>query len=88
VQATGEAFSPQKRIFSTSKNEIYNFLRDIFALLDPEPDPGCESGGTPLNPDPGRIRIHNRIHNTGFHQVYFSSNYFPRTVILIFLTFL
>jgi hypothetical protein len=37
VQATGEAFSPQKRTSSTSKDEIYCFLFFwvIFALLDP-----------------------------------------------------
>jgi hypothetical protein len=59
VQGTGEACSPQKRTFSTSKNEkltffqkmkfinFFLFLWVIFALLDLDPDPG-----TPLNPDP------------------------------------
>jgi hypothetical protein len=32
VQATGEAFSPQKRAYSISKYKI-------FALLDQDPDP-------------------------------------------------
>jgi len=48
VQATGEAFSPQKRAFSTSKNEIFIdfllFLWIIFALLYPDPD--CEKSGS------------------------------------------
>ncbi len=42
VQATGEAFSSQKRTSSTSENEIsqhFIFLWVIFALLDPDPDP-------------------------------------------------
>jgi hypothetical protein len=39
VQATGEDYNPQKRTFLC--------LWVIFALLDPDPDPG-----TPLNPDP------------------------------------
>jgi hypothetical protein len=41
-QATEEAFSPQKRTSSTSKQEISNcflFLGVIFALLDPDTDP-------------------------------------------------
>jgi hypothetical protein len=53
VQDTGEAFSPQ-RTSSTSKNELtflYIFLWVYFALLDPDPD-----SGTPLNPEPIRIR--------------------------------
>jgi hypothetical protein len=40
VQATGEAFSPQTRTSSTSKDEIINcfiFFWAIFALLDPDP---------------------------------------------------
>jgi hypothetical protein len=52
VQATGEAFSPQKRTSSNSKNKISNFflcLWVIFALVDPDPD---TDPGTPLNPDP------------------------------------
>jgi hypothetical protein len=42
VQATGEACGPQKRTSSTS-------------LLNPDPETDL---GTPLNPDPIRIRIH------------------------------
>ena len=55
VQATGEAFRPQKRTSSTSKHEIcslFLFLWVIFALLVPDPDPL-----TLLNPDPVRIRF-------------------------------
>jgi hypothetical protein len=51
-QATGETFSPQKRTSSISKKEtdqLFLFLWVIFGLLDPDP-------GTPLNPDPIRIR--------------------------------
>jgi hypothetical protein len=57
VHATGEAFSPQKRTSSASKNEIYYLfsifvtLWVIFALLDPDTDPG-----TPLNPDSDKDR--------------------------------
>jgi hypothetical protein len=40
VQATGEAFSTQKRTSSTSKNVIY-YIFLIFALLDPNQD--CQS---------------------------------------------
>jgi hypothetical protein len=50
IQATGEVFSPQKRTASTSKNNFFSFflcLWVIFALLDPDTDPG-----TPLNTDP------------------------------------
>jgi len=64
VQATGEAFSPQKRTWSTSKNEIYelfsmflgHFLSSLIRIRirNPAPDTDPE---TPLNPDP--IRIHN-----------------------------
>jgi hypothetical protein len=46
VQASGEAFSPQKRTSSTSKHEIsslFPFFEVIFALLEPL---------TWLNPDP------------------------------------
>jgi hypothetical protein len=45
-----EAFSLQKQTFRTSKHEISNFFKFlwvIFALLDPERDPGTLS-----NPDP------------------------------------
>jgi hypothetical protein len=47
VQATEEAFSPQKRTFSTSKHEIFKFLKYLwvtFALLDPDPVSESESG--------------------------------------------
>jgi hypothetical protein len=40
AQATGEAFSPQKRISSTSKHEnslLFLYLWVIFVLLDPDP---------------------------------------------------
>ncbi len=37
---------------------LYLFLLVIFALLDPDPDPG-----TQLNPDPIHIRIHNSAGN-------------------------
>jgi hypothetical protein len=40
VQATGEAFSPQKRTFSTSKHkflDFFQFLWVTFAILDPDP---------------------------------------------------
>ncbi len=55
VPATGEAFSPQKRTSSTSKNEIYELflcLRVIFALLDLDTDPRnpIESGSPTLLP--------------------------------------
>jgi hypothetical protein len=49
VQATGEAFSPQKRTSNTIKHEIskiFAILRVFLALLDPEPD--SESGSTDL----------------------------------------
>jgi hypothetical protein len=55
VQATGKAFSPQKKTSRTSKNDEISLLFSIFvgtvifALLDPDPD--YESGS--------------RIHNTG-----------------------
>jgi hypothetical protein len=42
VQATKEAFSPQKRTSSSSKSEIssfFQFLWVIFALLYPDTDP-------------------------------------------------
>jgi hypothetical protein len=40
AQATGEAFSPQKRTSNTSKHEIsllFSFFVGYFALLDPDP---------------------------------------------------
>jgi hypothetical protein len=52
AQATGEAFSSQKRTSSTSKHELLKFflMWVIFALLDPDPEP--EDPLTRLNPDP------------------------------------
>jgi hypothetical protein len=49
VQATGEAFSSEKGISSTSRDEIYRlfYFWAIFADTDPDTDQG-----TPLNPDP------------------------------------
>jgi hypothetical protein len=50
AQATGEAFSPQKRTSSTSKHEnsvLFLFLWVIFALMDPDADPA-----TQINADP------------------------------------
>ncbi len=40
VQVTEEAFSSQKRTFSTSKHEIsfFFYFCSIFAILDPDPD--------------------------------------------------
>ncbi len=57
VQASGEAFSTQKRISSTSSHEMFSFLPifvDPFFLLDPNPADQNQSGS---------IRI--RIQNTG-----------------------
>jgi hypothetical protein len=48
VQATGEAFSPQKRTSSPSEDKIYLlllFFWAIFAFLDPD-------SGTQLDPHP------------------------------------
>jgi hypothetical protein len=56
AQATGEAFSPQKRTSSTSKNEnsvLFSIFLGHFSLLDPDPeaqinaDP-CGSGSKTL----------------------------------------
>jgi hypothetical protein len=50
VQATEEAFSPQKRTSNTSKHgisEFFLFLWVIFALLDPESQSGSETLGNP-----------------------------------------
>jgi hypothetical protein len=47
-RASGEAFSPIKRTFSTSKHEIaslFYFLRVIFAFLNSDPD--SQSGSNP-----------------------------------------
>jgi hypothetical protein len=46
VQATGDAFSPQKRTSSPSKHEIFNFflfLWNIFALRDPDSEPADQN---------------------------------------------
>jgi hypothetical protein len=55
VQATGEAFSPQKRTSSTSKPIFFLFLWVIFALLDPDPEAfpmRIRIQPTKINPDP------------------------------------
>jgi hypothetical protein len=53
-QATGEAFSPQKRTSSTSKLEFSSLFWVILALLNPDPDPvdqnECGFGSTTLKP--------------------------------------
>jgi len=54
AKATGEAFSPQKRIYSISKHEysvFFLFFWVIFALLDPDPQFVCGwvSGSATLN---------------------------------------
>jgi hypothetical protein len=54
AQATGEAFSPQKRTSSTSKDEnsvLLSIFWVIFAFLDPDPDPQfiCGSGSRSSN---------------------------------------
>jgi hypothetical protein len=65
VQATEEAFSPQKRTSSTFKNKIINFFYYCGSFLPcwiriHIRNPGLDTDpGTPLNPDPIRIRIHN-----------------------------
>jgi hypothetical protein len=46
AQATGEAFSSQKKTSCTSKHKIFYFLGH-FGLLDPDPDPA-----TQINADP------------------------------------
>jgi hypothetical protein len=56
VQATGEAFSPQKRTPSILQNMklliFFLFLWVVFALFDPDPDPAkqsqCGSGSATL----------------------------------------
>jgi hypothetical protein len=51
-QATGEAFSPQKTTFSTSKHEnsvLFSFLWVLFALLDPDPQFECGSRSSNSN---------------------------------------
>jgi hypothetical protein len=45
VQATEEAFHPQKRTSSTSKNEIYQLFLRLWVIF------------APLSPDPIRSRI-------------------------------
>jgi hypothetical protein len=50
VQATAEAFSPQKRTSSTSKLEFSSLLRVILVLLDPDPDPYSQCGSGSSRP--------------------------------------
>jgi hypothetical protein len=73
VQATGEAFSPQKRTFSTSKNEIYQLFsmfvghfyipgfgygsRDPIEISKSNPD-------LDTDPDPQQCKIH-KVRPTG-----------------------
>jgi hypothetical protein len=42
VQAKGEAFTPQKRTFSTSKNEIYSLFSIFASSLFPPADPDTQ----------------------------------------------
>ncbi len=70
VQGTGEAFNPQQRTSSTSKiwnlSPFFYVCGSFLPLLDPDPNPDCESGygfRDPLNPDPIWIRIHNTAAN-------------------------
>ncbi len=51
VQATGEAFKNNIQQFKS----FFSMFVGHFALLDPDPD---ADPGSPLNPDPIRIRIH------------------------------
>ncbi len=45
VQATGEAFSSQKRTSSTSKMKFINFLLCLWVIFVlPDPDSDCEAG--------------------------------------------
>jgi hypothetical protein len=46
VQATGEAFIPQKKTSSTSKREFSALLWVILALMDPDPYSQCGSGSS------------------------------------------
>ncbi len=50
-------------------NELFLFFWVIFALLDPDPDLG-----TPLNPDPIPIRIHNFAENICTETVFCMEN--------------
>jgi hypothetical protein len=56
-QATGEAFSPQKRTSSTSKEKkilsFFQFFGVIFALLDPDPDPTAQINADPCGSGSG-----------------------------------
>jgi hypothetical protein len=55
AQATGEAFSPHKRISSTSKHKnsfLFSNLWVIFAPLDPFPDPATQIMQIHPDPDP------------------------------------
>ncbi len=47
VQATGEAFSPQNRTFSTSKHEIFTFLPFCGSFCPPGPDPAVKVNADP-----------------------------------------
>jgi hypothetical protein len=50
-QATGESFSPRKRISSTSKSEFFSLFSIFvanFALLDPDPADPCGTGSETL----------------------------------------
>ncbi len=60
VQATGEAFSPQNRTFSTSKHENFTiFSGIIFALPETVPDPAVKINADP-EPEP-RLRHWNKL---------------------------
>jgi hypothetical protein len=52
AQATGDAFSPQKKTSSTVKQDnslLFSPLVVIFALLDPDPDKATQIN---VDPDP------------------------------------
>ncbi len=53
VQATGEAFSPQKRTPSNSNFLPFSYFCGVFALFDPDQDPPEQSQcGSIRGPDP------------------------------------
>jgi hypothetical protein len=52
VQATGEAFSPQKRTSSTSKMKFISFFYVYGSIANPDTDPGI-----PRNPDSGSTAL-------------------------------
>jgi hypothetical protein len=72
VQTTGEAFSPQKRKFSTSKHGIYYcflFFWVIFALLDL--DPQFRSGLGSRDPiESDSIFVANFISQSGIYELF------------------